>query len=388
MELISRLADTTDKSKITDQLLTGVEGSFDLAFLFINPDGHYDAKTIYHQIESRIKIRHFLCVTCAGIIGTQREIEGIPAASLLLARLPDVTIKPFYIDQLQLDDLKKNEDLYKYFEIFPNEKPTFLVLPDPFQIDTNLFLDRMNHAYPGCSILGGLASAGTQARENTLILNNQMYDEGLVGCVLTGNIAVKTVVSQGCRPVGSTFIVTRAQENVIHDLAGRPFYEVLKEVLDNATTRERELAQESVFVGIAMNEYNHKFKRGDFIIRGVMGIDPETGSGAIAEYVHVGQTVQFHLRDAKAAQDELVGLLETHKGRMGNQPLKGALVFSCNGRGYNLFRVHDHDIKMIQNTIGPVPAAGFFCAGEIGPVGGVNFLHGFTSSIALIYEPS
>jgi small ligand-binding sensory domain FIST len=136
-----------------------------------------------------------------------------------------------------------------------------------------------------------------------------------------------------------------------------------------------------------MNEYNHKFKRGDFLIRGVMGIDPDTGSGAVADYVHVGQTIQFHLRDAKTAQEDLTELLNTHKDHFAQHRLKGAFVFSCNGRGENLFQVKDHDIKMIQQNIGPVPAAGFFCAGEIGPVGGVNFLHGFTSSITLIYAP-
>ncbi len=385
MEFISRLADTTDQSKITDQLLSEVQGDFDLAFLFVNPQEPYDVKKIYHQIKSKIKIRHFLCCTGAGIIGTQREIENQPSASLMLARLPGVTVKPFYIDQAQLDEFKKPEDLYQFFEIYPNESPGFLILPDPFLLDANQFLNVMNRAYPNCSVVGGLASAATQARENTLIVNNQVYDEGLAGCVLTGNIAIKTVVSQGCRPVGSTYIVTKAEDNIIHELAGRPFYEVLMEVLNSATSRERELAQEALFVGIAMNEYNHKFKRGDFIIRGVMGIDTETGAGAVADFVHAGQTIQFHLRDARAAQDDLIGLLETHKGRMEGQQLMGAMVFSCNGRGYNLFRVHDHDIKMIQNTIGPVPAAGFFCAGEIGPVGGVNFLHGFTSSITLIY---
>jgi small ligand-binding sensory domain FIST len=387
MEFISRLADTVEKNRIVDQLLAGVNGSFDLAILFVTPVGSYDAKEIYQEIEAKVCIRNFLSCTCAGIIGNQHEIEGRPSAVLMLARLPDVTIRPFYIDQNQLDELQKPEDIYKFFEVFPNERPSFLVLPDPFLIDSNQFLGQINQAYPKCSVVGGLASAGSQPRENVLILNNKIYDEGLAGVVLTGNIAVETVVSQGCRPVGNTYIVTKAEENIIHELAGRPFYDVIKEIFQKATPRDQELAQEALFVGIAMNEYNHKFKRGDFLIRGVMGIDPDTGSGAVAEYVHVGQTIQFHLRDAKTAQEDLTELLGAHKDHFVQHRLKGAFVFSCNGRGENLFRVKDHDIKMIQNDIGPVPAAGFFCAGEIGPVGGVNFLHGFTSSITLIYAP-
>jgi len=388
MEFISRLADTTEKNRIVDQLLLdGVSGQFDLGVLFVTPAMPYDPQEIYAEIEKRVGIRNFLCCTCAGVVGNQREIEGQPSAALMLARLPDVVIKPFYIDQAQLDQFTTAEELYEFFEIYPNEKPNFLVLPDPFRIDANQFLVAINQAYPQCSVFGGLASAGSQENENTIIINNSVYNEGLAGIVLSGNIAVEMVVSQGCRPIGKTFIVTKAEGNIIYELAGRSFYEVIKEVLEHATPRDRSLAQEAVFVGIAMDEYNHKFKRGDFLIRGVMAIDPDTGGGAVADYVQVGQTVQFHLRDAQTAQEDLHELLNIHRSRFNQENLKGAFIFSCNGRGENLFRIKDHDIKIIQQSLGPMPAAGFFCAGEIGPVGGVNFLHGFTSSMALIYTP-
>ncbi len=388
MEFISRIADTSEKDRIVDQLLMdGVSGQFDLGVLFVTPSVMYDPQEIYKEVAKRVGIRNFLCCTCAGIIGNQREIEGVPSASLMLARLPDVSIKPFYIDQGQLDQLKTSEQLYEFFEVYPNEKPNFLVLPDPFLIDANQFLQAINGAYPKSSVFGGLASAATQERENSIIINNSVYDEGLAGIVLTGNIEIEMVVSQGCRPIGKTFIVTKAEGNIIYELAGRSFYEVIKEVLEHASPRDRSLAQEAIFVGIAMNEYNHKFKRGDFLIRGVMAIDPDTGGGAVADYVHVGQTVQFHLRDAQTAQEDLHELLNTHRSHFDQEQLRGAFIFSCNGRGENLFRIKDHDIKIIQQSLGPMPAAGFFCAGEIGPVGGVNFLHGFTSSMALIYAP-
>jgi small ligand-binding sensory domain FIST len=387
MEFISRLADTTDPEHIVDQLLLDVSGQFDLGVLFVTPAIPYDPQDIYKEIESRVGIRNFLCCTCAGIIGNQREIEGAPSASLMLARLPDVSIKPFYIDQAELDQLNTSEELYDFFEVFPNEKPNFLVLPDPFRIDANQFLQTVNQAYPQCSVFGGLVSAATQEKENTIIINNEVYDEGLAGIVLSGNIAIEMVVSQGCRPIGKPFIVTKAEGNIIYELAGRSFYEVIKEVLEQATPRDRTLAQDAIFVGIAMNEYKHKLKRGDFLIRGVMAIDPDTGGGAVADYVQTGQTVQFHLRDAQTAQEDLHELLNHHRSQADRERLKGAFIFSCNGRGENLFRIKDHDIKIIQQSLGPMPAAGFFCAGEIGPVGGVNFLHGFTSSMALIYAP-
>ena len=193
------------------------------------------------------------------------------------------------------------------------------------------------------------------------------------------------MVSQGCRPIGETFIVTKAQRNIVYELAGRPFYKVLEEVLNKGTDYDRHLAHEAIFVGIAMNEYKDKFKRGDFLIRGVMGVEPQSGAGAVGDYMRVGQTVQFHLRDAKTANEDLHELLKQYKTKKQTTAAHGAFVFSCNGRGINLFKEHDHDIRIIQHHLGPVPAAGFFCAGEIGPVGGINFLHGFTNSMALFY---
>src|SRR5262249_17586757 len=154
-----------------------------------------------------------------------------------------------------------------------------------------------------------------QENENTIIINNSVYTEGIAGIVLSGNIAVEMVVSQGCRPIGKPFIVTKSEGNIIYELAGRSFYEVIKEVLEQATPRDRSLAQEAIFIGIAMNEYKHKLKRGDFLIRGVMAIDPDTGGGAVADYVQVGQTVQFHLRDAQTAQEDLHELLNIHRSQ-------------------------------------------------------------------------
>ncbi len=287
--------------------------------------------------------------------------------------------------QVDLEVLNDPEDWYNFFEIYPNENPVFIALADPFMFDMNTFLQKINKIYPNCPTIGGMASGTFQPGENTLILNNQQLEDGLVGVILTGNVSVETVVSQGCRPIGETFIVTKAQENVIYELAGKNFFDVVQDVLHQATARDKLLAQEALFVGIAMDEYRHEFKRGDFLIRGLMGIDRDTGAGAIAESIRAGQTVQLHVRDANAAREDLQELLSSKQIKFKEKP-KGALVFSCNGRGENLFREKNHDIKLIQQYLGPVPAAGFFCAGEIGPVCKTNFLHGFTNSIALFYS--
>ena len=385
MEFINRITEAGNLSQITADLLMDVEGDFDLGILYICPWPPYDPVELFQTLKAKGKIRHLICCTCAGIIGGEREIEGRPAASLMLMRLPQVKILPFALSQPVLEAIKVKEDWYNFLEVYPNENPSFLVFADPFAFDGNSFLAGLNEAYPGMPVVGGLASAASAPGENTLILDGEILREGLIGVCLSGNLRVETIVSQGCRPIGETFIVTKAQRNIIYELAGRPFYKVLEEVLNNGTEFDRHLAQEAIFVGIAMNEYKDNFKRGDFLIRGVMGVDPQSGAGAVGEYMHVGQTVQFHLRDAKTANEDMHELLKQYKTKKQSTCAHGAFVFSCNGRGINLFKERDHDIKIIQHHLGPIPAAGFFCAGEIGPVGGINFLHGFTNSMALFY---
>ncbi len=385
MEFISRTVTGMNPNAIVEELAKGNDQQYDLGFLFVASLSKTSAAEVASLLKRRIKASHLLGCTCAGIIGSDTEIEYRPAATLILAKLPDVEIKPFALNQDQLENFHEPKDWYEFFEIYPTEKPKFLALPDPFTFNMNQFLEGINQAYPNCPIMGGLASGASQPRENILILNNEQIEQGMVGVVLTGNVNIETVVSQGCRPMGETYIVTKAEGNIIYELAGRSFYKVLEEVLSKTTPRDRLLAQEAIFVGIAMNEYKDQFNRGDFLIRGVMGLDPNTGAGAIAEHIQPGQTIQFHLRDAQTATEDLTELLSDLQNKEAKAKPKGALVFSCNGRGQNMFREKKHDIAIIQKHIGDIPAAGFFCAGEIGPVGGNNFLHGFTSSIALFY---
>lgn len=388
MEFINRITEADQPTQIIADLFVQVEGDFDLGILYICPWAPYDPVELFEAIKTRGRIRHLICCTCAGIIGTEREIEGRPSASLMLMRLPQVKITPFALSQPVLEGLKSKEDWYNFLEVYPNENPSFIVFADPFAFDGNGFLAALNQVYPSRPIVGGLASAASGPGENVLILDGEVMKDGLVGVCLTGNLRVETVVSQGCRPIGETFIVTRAVRNIIYELAGRPFYKVLEEVLNKGTEYDRHLAHEAVFVGIAMNEYKDQFKRGDFLIRGVIGVEPQSGAGVVGDHMHVGQTVQFHLRDAKTANEDLHELLKQYKTKKQATSAHGAFVFSCNGRGVNLFNERDHDIRIIQHHLGPVPAAGFFCAGEIGPVGGVNFLHGFTNSMALFYPTS
>lgn len=387
MEFENRISQSAEPGEIIEDLSIGPTGEYDLGILFLSLMSLTEVQDIVEGLRQNISIRNLLVTTCSGVIGSEIEIEDQPAASFMLAKLPGVKVTPFYIDQAQLKQMLEPADWMQFFDIFPNENPAFILLPDPFLLDINAFLRGMNGAYPGCSISGGLASGSDQPTGNTLMLGDAYYEQGMVGVALTGDIEVNTVVSQGCRPIGEIYLVTRAERNCIFELGGKPFTEVFDEVLKNADLRDQELLQQSIFVGIAINEQKSEYKAGDFLIRGLMRLDHDSGTGSIGDAIESGQRIQFHVRDPQSAVEELHTLLDYQQQRMNNRKPEGLLVFSCSGRGEHLFLRKNHDIETIQQHLGPVPASGLFCAGEIGCVGDKSFLHGFTNSMVLFYSP-
>ncbi|MCA9402994.1 MAG: FIST C-terminal domain-containing protein [Candidatus Omnitrophica bacterium] len=382
MEFASRTAVTGDMSQIVDELCIDAEKDFDIGLLFISAQLDEHIRDIERAVADRLPVSHLLACSCAGIIGSEREVEGAPAASLFLAKLPGVRCRTFHIEQEHIEQLNSSEDYYEMLEVYPNENSVFVLIPDPYQIDLNTFLEGMNEAYAGRPLVGGLASGSTQANGNVLIVNGEVHNRGMIGMALCGDIHIDTIVSQGCKPIGETYIVTKADKNIIYEVAGKTFLDILRQVFLDLNETERQLMQQALLVGIAMDEYTHDFGRGDFLVRPVIGIDQESGAVGIGDRIRAGQTIQLHLRDVKTAAEDLTELLKKFKKKRPSDN-RGALVFSCNGRGEGLFGEPDHDITLIQKHLGPIPAAGFFCAGEIGPIGGKNFIHGFTDSIVV-----
>ncbi|MCX7620196.1 MAG: FIST C-terminal domain-containing protein, partial [Acidimicrobiales bacterium] len=255
-----------------------------------------------------------------------------------------------------------------------------LLLADPasFPIEDLLALTAARH--PRLTIIGGVASAGFAPGANRLVLDGHSFDDGAVGVLLpTDAINLETVVSQGCRPIGDPFTVTRAERNVVFEIAGRPALEKLVQILGTLPEAERQLARSGLYIGLVIDEHKLDFDRGDFLVRNVIGVDHESGAVAVNDLVPLGATVQFQVRDAEAADDDLRALL---KGR----DAAAALVFTCNGRGTRLFGEPDHDARVITDLTGSRATAGMFCAGEIGPIGGRSFLHGFTASMAIFND--
>jgi len=350
--------------------LAGVEADFALAFTSAH---HADRLAdLWEGSKARSIAGHLLACTGESIVGEGREIEGSAAVSLWAIRLAGGRSQPVRLEFADGEFRGWPEDL-------DDGRRTLLLLGDPFSFPADLLLQRLRADAPGVQIIGGMASAGQAPGQNRLLLDGKSFDGGAVGILIDSPTAVRSVVSQGCRPVGRTMIVTKAEGNLIRELGRRPALEALREMFEELPETDQGLARQGLHVGRVINEYQGTFTRGDFLVRNVMGADPN-GAIAIGDTVRVGQTVQFHVRDAESADEDLKLLLGSARG---DAPPAGALLFTCNGRGSRLFPEADHDAGVIRDVLGPIPVAGFFAMGEIGPVGGQNFLHGFTASVAI-----
>jgi small ligand-binding sensory domain FIST len=378
-------------AEVVGQLLEGLVGEEpDLLAVFASPDhlGAFgDIATALDQL-----CRPAVLVGCAasGIVGGPHEIEEGPAIAALGGRLPATRLTPVALDFLDTPD---GPTVLGWPDGSDGEGGTdgvegpatgslMVLLADPFSFPTDAFLARLNEAQPGLTVIGGLASAARGPGGNRLVVGGRALGEvrertgGAVGVLLDGGVSVQTIVSQGCRPIGRPYVVTRGERHWIQELGGRPALERLREMVAEASEEERELLQRGPHIGRVVDERKLDFARGDFLVRNVMGADQRSGAVAVGDAVEVGQTIQFHVRDADSADEDLREMLTGTRA-------DAALLFTCNGRGSHLFGEPDHDAGLVDRLLGPLPIAGFCCAGEMGPVGGRNFLHGYTASLAL-----
>lgn len=367
---------------LIDQARDALGDAIDVATFFFTEHHREDIEAVIERLWLELDPQCMIGCSGEGVIGGSREIERAPGMSLLVGSLPDVRIQPFHIasESDWRECLSEAQSLREMLGIGP-ETRGLIAFGDPFTTPLSQLLPMLDRDAPGVPLIGGMASSARRPGQNMLVRNDEVYTQGMVGLSLSGPLKIATVVSQGCRPIGQHMIVTRSHENVIEQLGGKPAMEVLRGVVSELPPGDQHLLQNGLFVGQAISEYREQFGRGDYLVRNVIGVDEEGGSVSIADYVKTGQTVQFHVRDAQTADEDLKIMLETQKA-LG--PAAGGLLFSCNGRGLRMFDQACHDIKAAHDVMPATPMAGFFAAGEIGPVGGKNFIHGHTASFALI----
>ena len=359
----------------------------DLVVAFVSAHHASDYTSLPDLVREHLGDSTLIGCSAGGVIGAGREVEHSPGLALTAAHLPEVVIEPFHIEHDALPDGDAPPDAWEALVgTSPGVDPHFLLLADPFSIRGEHLLMGLDYAFPNSVKIGGLASGANQPGDNALYMLDQVHSSGAVGLAVHGNIAVDTVVAQGCRPIGQPMQITACRSNVLSGLDDRTPFEILKEIFAGLNDRDRELAQHSLFLGVVMDVFNESPQIGDFLIRNIVGGDPRRGELSIGEMLKEGQTVQFHLRDADTSVQDLDGMLTQYAANHPVHQEAGAILFSCLGRGSHLYGRADHDTDMFREKVGVIPLAGFFCNGEIGPVGGSTFLHGYTSSFG-IFRP-
>jgi small ligand-binding sensory domain FIST len=366
--------------EVVDRVKRDLGGSANAAVVFASSDYAESWDSLPVQLAKRLRTERILGCSAVGVIGTGREVESGPALSLWVARLPHVDITPI---ALSFQRTGEGGAIVGWPDALVSAWPagaTLLLLAEPFSFPADYLLQQIHEEHPQTPVIGGMASGASAPGENRLFLGTRTLRSGAVGWMVGGDLRVDSLVSQGCRPIGDKLVVTSAEGNLIYELGGKPALDQLRRIFNQLPTHEQELVRQGLHIGRVVSEYQDEFHMGDFLVRNVSGIDRETGVIAVGDFIRPGQTIQFHLREEKAATAELRQLLSQCPS---NPPPQAALLFTCNGRGTHLFSEPDHDATQVAQRLGNIPLAGFFAQGEFGPVGGVSFLHGFTASLAL-----
>ena len=361
-----------------------VDSDPDLVVVFVSP--HFEGVLDLVPSLIRTHIGDSVTLGClgGGVIGAGREIEGRPGVAISTALFHDVGIVPFYIQEEILPDGDASPDAWETLVgVECSSGPSLMMLTSPFNFDTDKLIAGLDFAFPSSPKIGGIASGSTGTGQNLLFDGNHVYDQGALGIALKGNVTIDTVVAQGCRPIGDAMQITACQGNVLYELDGDSPIDILNVLYRNLGKRDQQLALHSLFIGMVMDPFNDDPKLGDFLIRNILGADKDQGALAISQMLSDGQTVQFHLRDAEASSDDLDAMLTKYATEKPIYEETGAMLFSCLGRGEYLYGRPDHDTDMFREKINAMPLTGFFCNGEIGPVGGTTFMHGYTSSFGI-----
>lgn len=354
-----------------------------LAVVFASPDLCEEAEELLAAIQRELAPEHLIGCMGEAIVADGQEVEEGPALAVWAAHLPRARVIPF---RLVARPVAEGMGVLGWPDAIADAPAgnvgPILMLADPFTFPADGLLAQLNEERGAPPVVGGLASGGRRPGDHRLFAGEDVLTEGAVAVALEG-ARIRTVVSQGCMPIGPEMVITAAEGSTVHELAGMPALAKLEEVVAALDPAERALVEDGLLTGLVIDENRPDYGRGDYLVRAIHGGDRDTGALVVGESVRVGQTMRFHVRDAGSAAEDLRVALRDARGAMGAAAPGGALVFSCNGRGTRMFTSPHHDATAIAEELDRIPAAGLFCNGEIGPVGGKSFVHGFTATMAV-----
>jgi small ligand-binding sensory domain FIST len=359
-----------------------------LGLVFMSPKFFPHAEQVLEILRLHAQIPLLAGCSGGGLVANSEELESAGGLVLALYSLPGAKLKGVRFTQEQVE-AADGENYWPVENGLTKEQVNgWLAFIDPFHLDAESWLRSWNKNYSGTPVFGGLASGNFPEPLAQVYLDGEVFEDGGVAIAVGGEVALAGVISQGCTPIGEAWTLTRVEQNLIRNIANRPAYAVLSETVQNLPPEEQRKVQGNLHIGLVVNEYLDEFHRGDFLVRNLLGGDPNSGVLQVGALPRMGQTIQFQRRDAAAAAEDLAELLADEKTRLAGTEIYGGCLFCCNGRGKNLFGRPSHDSELVQTHFGPTGIAGFFCNGEIGPIGDKNFLHGFTASLALFVKKS
>lgn len=372
-------------SKATAEL--GVKRPASLVLIFVSSAFSDELHRAPELIKKHFPKAMILGCSAQGVIGSGMEEERRPAIAVVAAHLPKTVITPFRITQENLPSPDDPPDSWTdLVGVMPEASPSFIILMDPFTSPAEEILTGLDYAFPGATKVGGVASGSQAPGSTALYLAKYMYTEGIVGVALTGKVTLDTIVAQGCRAIGEAKRITKCQQNLLLEIDGQPPITYLQELYQRLDAKDRDLLRGNLLLGIAMTPLNEGDKS-EYLMRNILGGDKDRGILAVAEILSEGKLIQFHVRDAATAKEDLNQRIAVYLSGVTKKSLAGALLFQCNGRGMNMYGISNHDTDLFRGVVGPLPIGGFFCGGEIGRVGSYTYLHGFTSSFAIFRKP-
>jgi len=357
-----------------------------LGLVFMSPKMFPFARQALEILRVHARIPLLAGCSGAGLIAGAQEIEDAPGLVLALYSLPGAELTGFRFTQEQVEQSGESGYWHQETGVEPARTNGWLVFIDPFHLNSESWIRSWNEAYAPLPAFGGLAGGALNQQTAQVYLNGDVFEDGGVAISVGGDVKLEGVISQGCTPIGESWTLTRVEKNLIHQIANRPAYAVLNETFQKLSPDEQRKTHNNLLIGLVVNEYREDFHRGDFLVRNLIGGDPQSGVLAVGALPRMGQMMQFQRRDAAAATEDMNEMLTSARTQLGGATIYGGCLCCCNGRGKHLFGRASHDAEMVQERLGPLGLAGFFCNGEIGPVGGKNYLHGFTASLALFVK--